>query len=404
MANYENKTISDIFENLNAKYAALRAKYKDTTPLLEKAVVKSIFYAFSASLGSVWQQSVWIYKQCFPQTCGLPVLKFWGNLIGVDYKDGVSANLLIQLDEVMAQSLSAGTIYKDLESGLIFKTVSRVVAENNAIKTTIQCTKPGTVGNIPIGTVLNIANPLDGIPTTATVTEITIEGTEDEQVEDYRKRVLFRFKNKAQGGSAVDYFIWATEVPGIVDAFPYVLTEGIISLYLVAAGSGLNRTPSGSVSPNPFAKWVEGQFVKLTGSGQMLAVANSIEGSEPGVHDRRPVNVRVNLLPPNYTPFKVEITGLTNTDYNSAIKNALINYFDSRKPNLVVLDYNEADAKINKQYLSSAVTSVISPETFTTITLKDANNNSIDETTLGIGSLAYLSSLNINGTNVSVNE
>lgn len=404
MANYENKTIGDIFKILNAKYTALRAKFKDTTPLLEKATVKSIFYAFSASLGIVWQQSVWIYKQCFPQTCGLPALKFWGNLIGVDYKDGVSANLSIQLDDVTAGALSSGTIYKDLESGLIYKTVSQVPAENGKIITTVQCTTPGTVGNIPVGTVLNIANPLDGIPSTATVIDITITGTEDEEVEDYRKRVLFRFRNKAQGGSAVDYFIWATEVSGIVDAFPYVLTEGIISLYLVASGSGLNRTPSGSVSPNPFAKWVDGQFVALTGSGQMLAVANSIEGSAPGVHDRRPMNVRVNLLAPNYTPFKVEITGLTDTSYNESIKNALISYFDSKKPNLIVLDYGEADAKINKQQISSAVTDVIETETFTTITLKDASDNSIDETTLGIGCLSYLSSLKINGTNVPVDE
>lgn len=404
MANYENKTTSDIFKNLNAKYTALRAKHKDTTPLLEKAVIKSIFYAFSACLALIWQQSVWIYKQCFPQTCELPALKFWGNLIGVDYKDGVSTNLSVKLENVTAQNLSSGTIYKDLESGLIYKTVSQAAAENGEIKATVQCTKSGTIGNIPVGTVLTIANPLDGIPSTATVTDITITGTEDEEVEDYRKRVLFRFKNKAQGGSAVDFFIWATEVPGIVDAFPYVLTEGIVSLYLVAAGSGLNRTPSGSVTPNPFAKWVEGQFVKLTGSGQMLAVANSIEGSEPGAHDRRPINVRVNLLAANYTPFKVEITGLTNTSYNTAIKNALINYFDSKKPHLVVLDYSEADAKINKQQLSSAVTSVISPETFTTITLKDSSDKSIDETTLGIGGLAYLSDLKINGTSVSVNE
>lgn len=398
MANYENKTISDIFKNLNAKYTALRAKFKDTTPLLEKAVVKSIFYAFSASLGSIWQQSVWIYKQCFPQSCGLPALKFWGNLIGVDYKDGVAANLSIQLDEVTAPALSAGTVYKDLESGLIFKTVSQVAAEDGKIITSVACTTSGPVGNIPVGTVLNIANPLDGIPATATVKEITIEGTEDEEVEDYRKRVLFKFRNKSQCGSILDYFIWATEVPGIIDAFVYVLNSGIVKVFAVASGSGKDRSPSGTLNPNPFPKWEDGQFTPLSGSGQMLAVANSIEGSEPGIHDRRPAKAYVEISGPNYSGFYIELIGFSGTSsYNEAIKDALVEYLDERRPHIIALNYSKSNARINKQQLSAACTGVIDNETFTNIVMRNDAGENIDEATLGIGCLAYLAELKING-------
>lgn len=398
MANFENKTIKDIFNTLNAKYTALRAKHQDTTPLLEKATVKSIFYAFSASLGSIWQQSVWIYKQCFPQTCGLPALKFWGNLIGVDYKDGVSANLSIQLDEVSAPSLSSGTVYKDLESGLIFKTVSQVAAENGQIITSVQCTTPGTVGNIPVGTVLNIANPLDGIPSTATVKEVTITGTEDEEVEDYRKRVLFKFRNKSQCGSILDYFVWATEVSGIVDAFVYVLNSGIVKIFIVAAGSGKDRSPSGTLNPNPFPLWVDGQFTEFEGSGQMLSVAYAIEGSEPGVHDRRPAKAYIELSAPNYTGFQVELTGFSGSDsYYDDIKDAIVEYLDDKKPHIIALNYSASNAKINKQQLSAAITGVIDNETFQNIVLRNENNESVDEATLGIGALAYLDKLTING-------
>lgn len=398
MANFTTKTIKEIFDSFMAKYTVLRSKYGDPTPLLEKAFIKTLGYAIAGVLATIWQLAVWIYKQIFPQTCELPALKFWGGLIGVDYNYGQSTNLTVTLQNVGASYLVSGTVYKDLNSGLIYKTISQVNAENGKIITTVECTISGKVGNIPVGTVLNIANPLDGIPSTATVTEIKIEGTEDEEVEHYRKRVLYRFKNKAQGGSAIDYYLWATEVSGIVDALPYIISDGIVSLYLISDGSGLNRNPSGSLTPNPFPKWQEGQFVEFTGSGQMLAVANSIEGSSESKHDRRPMNARVQLLKPNYVSFSVEIVGITSTDYNSKITEILIQKLDSKRPNLVVLNYPASNAKVNRLQLSGEINNAIGEETFVDFVLKNSQGEPIDEAILGIGQLAYLSSLKINNS------
>ena len=400
MAEFETKTIKQIYDGFISSYTVLRSKYGDNAPLLEKAVVKSLGYAMAGVAGSIWKLLTWVYKQCFPQTCDLTVLKLWGNLIGVDYKKGESTNLIIKLSGVTASSLPTGVVYKDLDSGLIFKTLSQATAIDGVIEATCVCSTSGSVGNIPVGTILNIANPYDGIPQTATVSSISIQGTEDEDVEAYRKRVLYRFKNKAQGGSAVDYFLWATEVQGIADALPYIISDGIISLYLVTDGSGLNRSPSGKLTPNPFPKWNEGQFVELAGSGQMLAVAKSIEGSQEGKHDRRPINARVELLNPNYMGFSVEINGITSTEYNSKIQETLIQKLDSKRPNLVVLNYPVSNSKINKLQLSADVNEVIGDETFTSFVLKNAKGEEIDEAILGIGSLAYLSSLKIN--NVSI--
>jgi len=400
MANFKTKTIKEIFDSFMSKYTVLRSKYGDTTPLLEKSFIKTIGYAIAGIAATLWQLSVWVYKQLFPQTCELPALKFWGSLIGVEYNQGQNANLTILLNKVTASYLVSGTVYKDLNSGLIFKTVSQVNAEEGQIKTTVQCTSSGSVGNLPVDTVLNIANPLDGIPSTAVVTEIKIEGTENEDVEAYRKRVLYRFKYKAQGGSAADYYLWATEVSGIVDALPYIISDGIVSLYLIAEGSGLDRSPSGNISPNPFPKWENGQFSEFSGSGQMLAVAKSIEGTKEGVHDRRPMNAKVQLLKPNYIGFSVEINGITSTEYNSKIKEVLVQKLDSKRPNLVVLNYPASNSKINKLQLSGEINNTIGENTFVDFVLKDSKGEEINEAILGIGQLAYLSSLKINNTTV----
>ena len=91
---------------------------------------------------------------------------------------------------------------------------------------------------------LNLINPVAGLPETAIVYSTEIIGTDNENIEDYRIRVLNRYKRKPQGGAAIDYYNWVTEVAGIVDCLPYVLQNGLITLYIVANGSGTNRTPT----------------------------------------------------------------------------------------------------------------------------------------------------------------
>lgn len=401
MNNFKQKTIKEIYDGFISQYTVLRNNYNDTSPLLEKAVVKSIGYSLAALLGTLWAQILWVFKQCFPHTCCLSILKLWGSLVGVEYKTGETANLKIELNNVTASYLPTGTVYKDLKTGLIFKTVSQTATEKGKIITTVICSSSGSIGNLSIDSVLNIANPYEGIPSSATVTDVIIEGSSDEDVETYRKRVLYKFRFKSQGGSALDYYNWAMEVPGIVDVFPYVLEEGIVSVYLVAEGSGINRTPSGSITPNPFPNWIDGEFKEYDGSGQFLQVAKAIEGSE-NKNDRRPLGATVNLLAPVFMGFTVKITGLTDISYNEQIKNILINTFDQKRPHIKVLGYVVANAKISRTNLSSIVYEILDDQTFTDFELFDSNGNPIIETTLGIGSLAYLNELYINGSKVTI--
>lgn len=402
MANYTNKTIQDIFNSFIAEFNVLRNKYNDKSPILEKSVIKSIGFSLSSLVGTLWKQAKYIFKQCFPQSCSLKILKLWGNLIGVDYKYGQSAILQIELTNVTADSLPSATVYKDLSSGLIYKTNSQSYMSNGNITATAVCSQTGSSGNIQPGTILNIANPYTGIPSTAAVKQVLTEGSEDEAVETYRKRVLYRFRKKSQGGSSLDYYNWAMEVSGINDAFPYVLEEGVMTLFIVANGSGKNRDPSGKITPNPFPKWENGIFQDFEGSGQFLQVANSIEGSSLNTHDRRPATDKVNLLKPNYTGFCVKITGLTDISYAEKIKNVLINTLDAKRPHIKVLNYKASNAKINKLSLSADISSVIDDQTFTDFELIDDNGNNITEATLGIGCLAYLKELYINGSKVTL--
>lgn len=402
MANFTTKTIKEIFDSFMAKYNVLRNKYGDNSPLLEKSFIKSIGYAISGVAGTLWQMSVHLYKQCFPQSCDLETLLNWGNLVNVSYVKGRPTTLILKLNNVTASYLVSGTVYKDLDTGLIYKTVSQVNAENGQIIANAQCATSGIIGNIQVGTVLNIANPLEGIPSTAIVTGVLLEGHEDENIEIYRDRVIARYRSRAQGGSLLDYYNWCMGVQGIADALPYILDEGIVTIFLVGNGSRQNRNVSGSITPNPFPLWVNGIFTEYTGSGLMLEVAKAIEESEEGNHDRRPMTARVTLKQPNYASFSIEIIGLTNISYNEKIKDAIIASLDSKRPHIQVLGRKKSLSKINRQSLASIVQETIGDETFTSFSLKNSKNEEIAETTLGVGCLAYLANLKINGTQIDL--
>ena len=108
------------------------------------------------------------------------------------------------------------------------------------------------------------------------------------------------------------------------------------------------------------------------------------------------------MLKPNYVGFSVEISGLTNTSYNEQIKETLISSLDSKRPHIKVLGYKLSNAKINRASLIGDITDIIGEETFTSFVLKNESGQSIEESTLGIGSLAYLSKLTINGSNITL--
>lgn len=401
---FEFKTIKDVYNNIITKYQTLLEDNEKSSPLLPVAVVKTLAAAFSGETFILWQYAKWIQTQCFPQTATwLPAMKMWGSLVGVEYKTGQKTVLELELTNVTASFLSAQTVYKDLSSGYIYKTLSQVQNFDGKITVKAQCSISGENTVLSPGTILQIANPIDGIPQTASVTGIIINGSSDEDKNDYKTRYLYRFRNKPQGGSPVDYLLWATEANGINFAMVYIFEEGIVTVIPVADGSGLNRSPSGDVLPNPFPIWENGNFTELTGSGQMLEVAQKIEGSEIGQHDRRPATAVVKLENIIYHGYCVEISGLSDISFIPEIKQTLINFLDTRKPHIIALNTDENLAKINSFTLSSLIQNSIGNATMQSFILKEQNGEIITgDSVLAVKELAWLSSLTINGISINL--
>jgi uncharacterized phage protein gp47/JayE len=351
----------------------------------------------------VFTFGAWQYLQIFVQTASIEALRRWGNFVSVTYKEASAAQVTISLTGVTATQIPSGTAFRSNENNLIYTTQSDVVVGSEDIEILVICSEGGIVGNLTTDTTLATINPTLGIPEEATVVSTTTEGFNEESIEDYRQRVLLRYIRRAQGGAGIDYFNWATEVDGIVDCFPYVIEEGTVKVFAVKEGSGLARTPTGTVSPNPFPNYTDGQPDDFTGSGQKLAIAQSIETSDSStmIRDRRPATAKVEIANPAYENYNIAITGVAPTPgeaLKTRIKNALIKELDTKKPHVKTVGYTAQDALINSNQLSSIVTGILQEEdsTFTGFTLS-YDGNVITERNLGIGALANLQELRING-------
>ena len=401
MQAYNKKTLKEI---KNGFVSDFYTRLKKETPLLQKSVINSMGYAIAGIAKPMWNTLEWLYLQLFPETCSFPVLKMWGRLFDVKYKNGTDTVLQVEMGNVTASSLMSSTVFKNLDNNVIYKSVSGVNTESGHLIFNVAAQVQGSAGNLNPGDTLYLTTPLPGIPEKATVLSVLITGSEPEEKEDYRKRVILRCRKKPQGGALADYSSWALEVSGIADAIPYVLKTGTVTVFLVGAGSGINRTPSGSLTPNPFPEWENGQMKALSGSGLFFQVAKSINGTEDELNRRRPTTAAVELKPCNYYGFRIDITGLTpnNNEVIGSIKREFNTYLDKKRPNVPAVGYTEQDALINTSQLNAIAQNAVSSYggTFETFLLKDETGTVINSKTLGIGELAYLKQLFVNETDV----
>ena len=416
MTSFKKPTIQEIHNTIINDY---KTRTNAKVPILRRALIKCFAYAIAGIVSLIWNFAEWQYLQIFIETCDFEALKRWGNLVDVNYRLGTKAVLKIKLENVSKYEIPGGTVWKNLDNGLIYKSLTTTNTDPTLIPMdifiSVECSTSGEIGNLLNDSKLYLINPVAGLPETAIVYSTEIIGTQNENIEDYRIKVLNRYKRKPQGGAAIDYYNWATEVAGITDCLPYVLQNGLITLYIVSNGSGTNRTPTGSIEPNIFPQWQNGQMMDIVGYGQFLAVANSINGDNTNntmnntmdnINNRRPMNAKVQLLPPNYTEYKIEIEDLNpiNESIIQNIKNSLIAELDKKRPNIKAIGYSVNNATINSNQLNSIVQNIIDSVngSYTRFTLKDKDNEIILNDVLDIGCLAYLGELKINSLNIDI--
>jgi uncharacterized phage protein gp47/JayE len=133
--------------------------------------------------------------------------------------------------------LYAGTVYIGPQ-GLKYETLQTVTGGSSGeAPVTLQCADSGPAGNLSAGDILTIQSVIDGTGREASVIAVDYLGTNIENIEDYRIRILDVIRGGSGGGgtqessavdvqvpacvTSTDYRIAAEAVGGVARAYPF---------------------------------------------------------------------------------------------------------------------------------------------------------------------------------------
>ena len=201
--------------------------------------------AMAAGQGNL--RAEWIFKQVFVSTADADMLDLHGYEIGLARKPAAAATGLMVFAASEGATLPAGAVID--AGGLSFTIRAAAVAVGNSITVVVDALETGPLGNLPAGAEVRLREPWDGVTQSGEAGPLGLSGGVARELDEpYRRRLIFRKRNKPRGGTASDYQSWVGEVAGFTTsgtrAFAATPAAGTVTVYPLLDGSGADRQPS----------------------------------------------------------------------------------------------------------------------------------------------------------------
>lgn len=181
----------------------------------------------------------------------------------------------------------------------------------------------GVEFDLSVNNTLTITEPVIGVDSVVTVTEVVEQPLAAETLEDYRSDILLAIQLEPQGGSKTDYRVWASDAGGVRLVYPYVKNgdAGTVQVFVEATkadSSDGNGTPTQAILDD------------------VTDVINfDPDDTKPtNERGRRPIQANLEVLEIEIVHVDVTITGLQD-DSNSvrtAIQENLVTYLETVRP------------------------------------------------------------------------
>ena len=144
-----------------------------------------------------------------------------GSQYGVNKKQATSAVLSADLPAQDGTTIFTTRTFVGVLTGIRYNLESQSTAAGGVAALTLVSQVTGADGNLEPPSKLTIDSPVPGAESTATVTSLDITGTNEEDEEAYRIRVLDAIRESGGGGNSSDYRSWSQEVAGVQRAYPF---------------------------------------------------------------------------------------------------------------------------------------------------------------------------------------
>lgn len=348
--------------------ADIESRLGQQVPFFKKAAWRVLAWALAGVFSIIYKYIDYRSIQVFVQTADEIGLGYWGEIYDVNRGQSQASKFTVLIKGPSDLQVKAGSQYIKNTTGVIYRQLETVSLSTGEATVTVVATESGVKGNLEVGDTIAPINPI-GIEKNVAITSIVSTGTDAEDINVWRQRIIDRIRNPPQGGSLSDYVIWATEPTGIKRAFPMVGEPGIV--------------------------WV---YCESSTEKDGIPTQAQLDEAEESIRQpyRLPMTAGLEVKPIERLSFDVEVIGLSpsGTDVQSAIKQAIELFMIQREPFIKGLSTLPKKDEVSVNLVLSQVVFAIGAyaATFNSIKLY-LNGSEITSHSLNVGELAKLGEL-----------
>lgn len=262
MSDFISKSHEEIVEEMLLDFA--NELGVDSISNASDIAIKSKVYA--AQIEGIYYNQQYVLRQAFPQTAINKGLENHGYIYDVERKASRKANgrIVVGRKSIAAEDIfiPKGTMYStDIEMyGILITgiTIEDAILKAGELEVTIpgEVIEPGKAGNVSIGGFIVLNNPPVGIEYVKNDEEFK-NGTDEEDDELYRERILYKTRKPGTSGNPSHYEQWALEVTGVGAAKAFRVWDGKGTVKVVICDS--NRKGAGENLVSETFNYIETQ-------------------------------------------------------------------------------------------------------------------------------------------------
>jgi uncharacterized phage protein gp47/JayE len=217
----------DLKELVARREEDLSAKLLDGSPLRLNSVLSVIARMQAAGEHTLHAFLAWGFLQCFPDKAEAAYLEGWARVWGVIRKGAEAAQGFAAASGTAGATIADGLVATD-PRGARYELGGAILGLDGEASVAIKAEAAGIAGNIAENTKLTLVSPAAGVSPTLTVRSPGIAGgTDAEDDEALRARVLKVIRSPPHGGNKADYEVWALEIAAVKNALCIPTMHGL---------------------------------------------------------------------------------------------------------------------------------------------------------------------------------
>lgn len=234
---------------LNALYNSIvsdiESKYGTTLPSFGKNFLRALASVQAGKLYLYYLLSAKTQKNIFVDTAdseslGGTLERFGRVKIGRNPFPATSGEYTVSVTGTAGAIILESTTFKGNDDstapGSLFVLDSAYTMTGTSDVITLRSLDAGLEYRLSIGSELSVTAPISLVDDLAIVTVETLTPQSEEDIEDYRRKVLDAYRLEPQGGSGSDYRIWTSDVQSVEQSYPFTATgvNNEINLFIEA--------------------------------------------------------------------------------------------------------------------------------------------------------------------------